>query len=108
MRFYRGERPFPGLEGRSVLVVDDGIATGYTMRAAVLGLRRLNPRQLIVAVPVAPSSTCEELAEVADEVVCLETPEPFYAVGAWYEEFDQTSDEEVIQLLDRFGVRSAA
>lgn len=108
MRFYRGERPFPGLEGRSVLVVDDGIATGYTMRAAVLGLRRLNPRQLIVAVPVAPSSTCEELAEIADEVVCLETPEPFYAVGAWYEEFDQTSDEEVIQLLDRFGVRSAA
>jgi putative phosphoribosyl transferase len=82
-----------------VIVVDDGVATGYTIRAALIALREQEPARLIVAVPVAPAASLEELAKVADEVVCLATPEPFLAVGAWYEDFDQTSDGEVIHLL---------
>jgi putative phosphoribosyl transferase len=96
---YRGAEPAPELRGRTVIVVDDGVATGYTIRAALIALREQEPARLIVAVPVAPAASLEELAKVADEVVCLATPEPFLAVGAWYDDFDQTSDAEVIHLL---------
>ncbi len=99
LKSYRGDRPPLEIRGRTVIVIDDGVATGYTIRAALIGLRRLEPRRLVVAVPVAPPSAPRELAEVADEVVVLQTPEPFLAVGAWYEDFEQTDDEEVRQLL---------
>jgi predicted phosphoribosyltransferase len=98
-RAYRGERPPPELRGRSVILVDDGLATGATMQAAILALRRLQPARIVVAVPTAAPDTCEQMREAADEVVCAMTPEPFYAVGLWYEDFSQTSDEEVRALL---------
>jgi predicted phosphoribosyltransferase len=98
---YRGPRPFPDLRGKSVILVDDGLATGASMRAAVLALRAMNPARIVVAVPVAPPDTCEALLEVADEVKALRQPEPFRAVGLWYEHFPQTSDEEVQELLRR-------
>jgi putative phosphoribosyl transferase len=101
-RLYRGTRPPPKLQDRTVIVVDDGLATGFTMRAAVEALRRLGTGRIVVAVPVAAADTCEDLrAGPADEVVCLETPEPFFAVGLWYRRFEQTSDEEVQELLER-------
>lgn len=96
---YRGGRPEPAVEGRTVIVVDDGIATGYTVRAALAGLNRRNPGRLVLAIPVAPPAAVEDARRIADDVVCLQTPEPFHAVGNWYEDFDQTSDEEVVQLL---------
>jgi len=99
LQLYRGDRPPVDVRGKTVIVVDDGIATGYTMRAALVGLRNQGAGRIVVAVPVAPPSTCEELRRLADEVVCLRTPEPFLAVGAWYEDFEQTTDEEVQQLL---------
>ena len=98
-RAYRGDAPFPGLSGRTVIVVDDGLATGSTMRAAVRALRQSNPARIIVAAPVAAAETYRSLADEADEVVCCEVPESFYAVSMWYEEFDQTSDQEVRDLL---------
>jgi len=98
-RAYRGDRPPPDLHGRTVLVVDDGMATGYTFRAALAGLRRQGPERLVAAVPVAPAESLEVLHGLADDVVCLATPEPFVAVGVWYEDFSQTSDEDVIALL---------
>lgn len=88
------------VEGKTVLLVDDGLATGSTMRAAVLALRAKDPARVIVAVPTAPGQTCERLREVADEVICAITPSLFWAVGAWYENFDQTSDDEVVELLE--------
>jgi predicted phosphoribosyltransferase len=98
-QLYReGRRPLQ-LRGRTVLVVDDGVATGSTMLAAILALRWVGPARIVVAVPVAPPDTCRVLAEQADEVICLETPEPFYAVGQFYRNFSQTSDDEVRQLL---------
>jgi putative phosphoribosyl transferase len=100
-REYRGDRPAPDVRGRTVIMVDDGLATGSTMRAAVAALRKLQPAKIVVAVPVAVRSTCEELAEEVDEVVCARTPEPFYAVGEWYADFSQTTDEEVRDLLAR-------
>ena len=100
-REYRGDRPAPDVRGRTVILVDDGLATGSTMRAAVAALRKLEPAKIVVAVPVAVRSTCEELAEEVDEVVCARTPEPFYAVGEWYADFSQTTDEEVRDLLAR-------
>jgi putative phosphoribosyl transferase len=100
-RLYRGDRPAPELEGQTVLVIDDGIATGYTFRAALSGLRRRNPARLVAAVPVAPAESLASLRSLADDVVCLATPEPFLAVGVWYEDFSQTSDEEVIAILQR-------
>jgi putative phosphoribosyl transferase len=100
-REYRGDRPAPDVRGRTVILVDDGLATGSTMRAAVAALKKLQPAKIVVAVPVAVRSTCEELAEEVDEVVCARTPEPFYAVGEWYAEFSQTTDEEVRELLAR-------
>jgi putative phosphoribosyl transferase len=102
-RVYRGNRPPLDVRGRIVILVDDGLATGSTMRAAVAALRRQAPARIIVAVPVGASETCHELWAEADEVVCLRTPEPFRAVGLWYEDFSQTSDQEVHELLERAG-----
>jgi predicted phosphoribosyltransferase len=98
-REYRGDRPSPEIRGRTVVLVDDGLATGATMRAAVAALRAQNPAKIVVAVPVGAPESCEELEREADEVVCPMTPEPFYAIGLWYEDFAQTSDAEVRDLL---------
>ena len=100
-RLYRGGRPAPEVRGRTVILVDDGLATGSTMRAAVAALRRLGPERIVVAVPTAAPSTCEEFRHEADECLCEITPDPFYAVGVWYEDFAQTGDDEVRALLDR-------
>jgi predicted phosphoribosyltransferase len=100
-RLYRGERPPVDVRGKTVILVDDGLATGASMRAAVAALRQMGPARLIVAVPVGSAETCQNLKEQADEVVCASTPEPFRAVGLWYEDFSQTSDEEVRELLER-------
>ncbi|MDQ3998568.1 MAG: phosphoribosyltransferase [Gemmatimonadota bacterium] len=97
---YRGDRAFPDLAGRTVILIDDGLATGSTMRAAVAALRQERPARVIVAVPTAPAETCDELRTIVDEMVCLITPDPFYAVGLWYEDFSQTTDEEVRELLE--------
>jgi predicted phosphoribosyltransferase len=97
---YRGARDPINVRGRTVILVDDGLATGSTMRAAVAALRQQAPQRVVVAVPVGALATCESLARDADKVVCLDTPVEFYAVGQWYESFPQTSDEEVSQLLD--------
>ncbi|HEY7192070.1 MAG TPA: phosphoribosyltransferase family protein [Vicinamibacterales bacterium] len=98
-RNYRGNRPLTPIEGHVVILVDDGLATGSTMRAAILAVRRLKPARVVVAVPVGARETCAALRDVADDVVCVLTPEPFRAVGLWYEDFSQTSDEEVRELL---------
>jgi erythromycin esterase-like protein/predicted phosphoribosyltransferase len=98
---YRQGRQRPTVRGRVVIVVDDGLATGASMQAAVLALRTLDPARIVVAVPVGAVETCERLRHLADEVVCASTPEPFQAVGLWYQRFDQTTDEEVRQLLAR-------
>lgn len=100
-RQYRGARPFPNLTGKTVILVDDGLATGYTMRAAVAALRQGGPARVIVAVPVAARDTCAAFRDIADDIVCAVTPEPFHAVGLWYEDFSQTTDDEVRDLLDR-------
>jgi putative phosphoribosyl transferase len=100
-REYRGDRPEPDVRGRTVILVDDGLATGSTMRAAVAALRKLQPASIVVAVPVAALSTCAELAKEVDDMVCARTPEPFRSVGLWYDEFSQTTDEEVRELLAR-------
>jgi predicted phosphoribosyltransferase len=99
-RLYRGEAPEPGLRGRAIMLVDDGLATGSTMRAAVAALRQRGPARIVVAVPVAARATVEALCAEVDEVVCTLIPEPFYAVGSWYEEFGQTTDREVRRLLE--------
>ena len=98
-RVYRGERAAPEVRGRTVILVDDGLATGSTMRAAAVALRRQGPARLVVAAPVAAREACEELRAEVEEVVCAETPEPFHGVGRWYEDFSQTTDEEVRGLL---------
>jgi putative phosphoribosyl transferase len=100
-RLYRGATPFPDVEGKTVILVDDGLATGSTMRVGVEALRNEGPARIVVAVPVAPPETCDALRDVADEVVCAVTPEPFVAVGLWYYDFEQTSDDEVRDLLAR-------
>lgn len=96
---YRDGRPLPPLHDRTVILVDDGLATGATMRAAVLALRQERPAHIVVAVPVAAAETCEEFRSIVDDIICAETPAPFYAVGLWYEDFAQTTDEEVHELL---------
>jgi len=100
-RAYRDDRPAPAIAGRTVIVVDDGLATGATMRAAVAALRQQAPRRVVVAVPVAAPATCAEFRAEVDEVVCVITPEPFRAVGLWYENFAPTTDEEIHDLLAR-------
>jgi predicted phosphoribosyltransferase len=107
-RQYRGDRPFPDLTGRTVILVDDGLATGSTMRAAVAALRKEGPARIVVAVPVAARETCAAFRDIADEIICAETPEPFVAVGVWYDDFSQTTDAEVHTLLDRADGRSHA
>lgn len=99
-RVYLEKRPRVPLAGRTLICVDDGIATGASVRAAIAALRRKNPRKLILAVPVAPPDTAAQLAQQVDELVCLETPEPFYAIGMHYDDFHQVPDDEVVQLLN--------
>ncbi|MCL6451522.1 MAG: phosphoribosyltransferase [Acetobacteraceae bacterium] len=103
LRLYRGDRPPLQVAGRVVVVVDDGIATGFTIRAALQALRRAQPARLVLAVPVAPADTLRRLRPEADDLVCLYTPEPFYAVGQFYLHFDQTGDDEVVELLRHAG-----
>ncbi len=98
-RAYRGDRPTPNLHDRVVMLVDDGLATGSSMRAAIAAVKTQLPSQIVVAVPVAARETCEELKREVDTVICLRTPEPFVAVGLWYEDFSPTTDEEVRELL---------
>ena len=105
-RIYREGRLFPEVRGRTVILVDDGLATGSTMRAAAAALRSLGAARLVAAVPVAPREGCDAMWEVVDDVVCARIPERFLAVGEWYEDFSQTSDEEVSELLRR-GQRAA-
>lgn len=100
-RLYRGGRPPAAVRGKTVILVDDGLATGATMSAAIKALRQLQPARIVVAVPTAAPDTCEALRAEVDEVICAITPEPFYAVGLWYEDFSQTTDEEVRDLLAR-------
>jgi putative phosphoribosyl transferase len=100
-RRYRGDRPLPDIAGRTAIVVDDGLATGASMRVAVAALRQEHPARIVVAVPIAPPETCDALRRDADEVVCALTPEPFYAVSLWYEDFSETTDDEVHDLLEQ-------
>jgi predicted phosphoribosyltransferase len=100
-REYRDGRPQVEVRGRTVILVDDGLATGSSMRVAVLALKQKEPAQVVVAVPVAPRESCAEMESVADHVVCAVTPEPFLGVGQWYADFSQTTDEEVRDLLRR-------
>lgn len=105
-RTYRGDKPFPDLKNKIVILVDDGIATGASMRVAVLALRKESPKKIIVAVPVAPEDMNDIMKNVADEYVCLISPLSFNAVGLWYEDFSQTEDEEVLYLLNKSYGRS--
>lgn len=98
---YRGDRRFPEIRNKTVILVDDGLATGSTMRAAVRALRAQHPTAIVVAVPVGAPETCNALRSVADDVLCVEMPDPFRAVGLWYQDFSQTTDEEVHAFLDR-------
>jgi putative phosphoribosyl transferase len=108
IRAYRGDRPFPGVHYRDVVVVDDGLATGYTAEAALLAVRHHRPRRVILAVPVCAPSAAGRLAKVADELVCLCRPARFFAVGEWYDDFSQTSDDEVTRLVDAAQAERAA
>ncbi|GAB4362233.1 MAG: phosphoribosyltransferase [Methylohalobius crimeensis] len=96
---YLAGRPPIGVEDRTAIVVDDGVATGSTVRAAVHALKRRKPKQVVIAVPVAPPDTARQLAQEADEVICLDTPDPFYAIGVFYQDFAQLTDEDVIHIL---------
>jgi putative phosphoribosyl transferase len=100
-REYRGDRAAPETRGNTVIIVDDGLATGSTMRAAVAALRHQEPERIVVAVPVGSRETCRELEAEADEVLCARTPDPFHAVGLWYDDFRPTTDDEVRDLLNR-------
>lgn len=100
-RLFRGGRAPSRMEGKTVILVDDGLATGSTMRAALKALRQQAPARIVAGVPVGAPETCEEFQGVADEMICVSTPEPFFAVGQFYEDFSQTSDEEVRELLER-------
>jgi predicted phosphoribosyltransferase len=107
-RAYRDDRPPPDFQGRTVILVDDGLATGSTMRAAVAALRHGGPESIAVAVPVASPETCAEFQGEVDDIICAKTPDPFYAVGLWYEDFSQTTDEEVHDLLERAADRQTS
>jgi predicted phosphoribosyltransferase len=102
-QLYRGSRPLTPLANKTVILVDDGLATGSTMRAAIAAVRLQQPTSIVVGVPVGAASTCREIGKDADEVVCLRTPDPFIAVGLWYRDFSETSDAEVRSLLGRTG-----
>lgn len=97
---YRGNKSYPELAGKTIILVDDGIATGYSMRAALASLAQKKPAAIIVAVPVAARATCRELAGLVTEIICPLQPNDFYAVGLWYDDFSQTTDEEVMRLLE--------
>lgn len=98
---YRGNKPFPDLKEKTVILVDDGIATGATIKSAIEALRKYQPTSIIIAVPVAAASTCKEIAPLVEEVICPIKPIDFYAVGLWYKQFPQTTDHEVIELLKK-------
>jgi len=100
-REYRGDRPEPDVRGKTVILIDDGLATGSTMRAAAAALRQQNPTRIIVAVPVSAPQTCDEYRMGVDEIICARTPEPFFGVGMWYEDFSQTTDDEVRDFLGK-------
>ncbi|MBS3783462.1 MAG: phosphoribosyltransferase [Anaerolineae bacterium] len=100
-QIYRGARPEVDLTGKTVLLVDDGLATGATMRAAVDALRQRDPRKIVVAVPTAPPETCSEFEDVVDDMVCVTTPRPFFGVGGAYRDFSQTTNDEVRDFLER-------
>ena len=100
-QLYRGQRPPVDVRNKTVILVDDGLATGSTMRAAIAALRQHRPARIVVAVPAAAPRTCSDIADEVDEIICAATPEPFYAVGQWYQEFSQTTDDEVRDLLAR-------
>lgn len=106
-RLYRNGRPAPQVSGRTLILVDDGLATGATMRAAVAALRSRSPHAIVVAVPVGARSTCEELRAEVDDLVCARAPERFYAVGMWYDDFTQVTDQDISELLDRAAVESS-
>jgi putative phosphoribosyl transferase len=97
---YRQGRPSPNIEGKTIIIIDDGLATGATMRAAIASLRHAGAARIIAAVPVGAAATCGKIEQEADELVCLYTPEPFYGVGQWYSDFSQTPDESVLALLE--------
>lgn len=107
-RVYRGDRRPLSVAGKTVVLIDDGLATGSTMRAAIAALRKLRPARIVAAVPTSAASTCEEIGALADECVCAQTPEPFHSVGLWYDDFSQTTDEEVCELLEQAGPRAKA
>ncbi|HYE64764.1 MAG TPA: phosphoribosyltransferase [Pyrinomonadaceae bacterium] len=107
-RTYRDDRPAPDVRGRTVILVDDGLATGSTMRAAATALRQQHPASIVIAVPVSAPQTCDEFRSEVDDIVCAMTPEPFQGVGRWYDDFSQTTDEEVRDLLARAANRKFA
>lgn len=107
-RQYRGDRPPPAIRGRKIILVDDGLATGATMRAAIAALRTQGPAEIVAAVPTAPPETCRQFESEVDRIICAETPQPFRAVGLWYEDFSQTTDEEVREYLERASEPSRA
>ena len=107
-RAYRGDRPEPDARGKTIILVDDGLATGSTMRAAAAALRQQNPARIVVAVPVSAPQTCNEYRMGVDEIICARTPEPFMGVGQWYRDFSQTTDEEVRELLARADIAHAS
>jgi putative phosphoribosyl transferase len=100
-RLYRGNRPKPDIGGSTVILIDDGLATGATMRAAAAAVKTKNPAKIVIAVPTAAPDTCRDFEDEVDETICVATPEPFYGVGAWYEDFSQTTDTEVCELLGK-------
>jgi putative phosphoribosyl transferase len=100
-RLYRGSKQAPDVSGKTVILVDDGLATGSTMRAAAAAIRQQAPARIVVGVPVSAPATCNEFRDEVDDIVCAVTPEPFHGVGRWYEDFSQTTDEEVRELLGR-------
>jgi putative phosphoribosyl transferase len=104
-RVYRLNRPPPEIGGRRAILVDDGLATGLTMNAAIAALRKHNPARVVVGVPVASPATCDQFRSEVDEIVCAVTPEPFYAVGMWYQDFSQTTDQEIQALLEQASPR---
>jgi predicted phosphoribosyltransferase len=107
-QLYRGERAAPEVRERVVILVDDGLATGATMQAAIAALRQRGPARIVVAVPTAAPETCDQLRDEVDDLICAMTPEPFHAVGLWYEDFSPTTDEEVQELLGRAAARGHA